>query len=136
MRADLLAFFESYRAAFDALDGDAVARLYAVPAGIASERGYEHWSSFAPIRENMTALCALYRANGYVAARFEQRGVIEQGERFAVADIRWTIERTEGQAPWRFDTTYNLMRTSDGWRVLLCTAYSEQRLVAGERANR
>jgi ketosteroid isomerase-like protein len=128
MSPEILAFFESYRAAFDALDGDAVARLYAVPSGIASDTGYMHWSSFEPIRANMIALCALYRENGYAAAGFEPRHVVEQGERFALADVRWQIKRNAGQTPWQFDTTYNLMRTQEGWRVLLCTAYSERRL--------
>ena len=43
------------------------------------------------------------------------------------ADLRWTIEWRDGQ-PWRFNTTYNLVRSADGWRVLLCTAYTEARL--------
>jgi ketosteroid isomerase-like protein len=134
MSSEILAFFESYRAAFNALDGDAVARLYAVPSGIASDTGYEHWSSFEPIRANMIALCALYRENGYAAARFEPRHFIDQGDRFAVADVRWYIERSADRAPWQFDTSYNLMRTQDGWRVLLCTAYSERRLNAAGSA--
>jgi hypothetical protein len=130
MSPEILAFFESYRAAFDALDGEAVARLYAVPSGIASDNGYQHWPSFEAIRANMVALCALYRENGYAAARFEPRHFIDQGKRFAVADVRWYIERSADQPPWQFDTTYNLIRMQDGWRVLLCTAYSEQSLNA------
>ncbi len=134
MPAQLRAFFERYRDAFNALDGEAVARLYAVPSGIASDTGYEHWPAYEPIRDNMVALCKLYRDNGYLEARVEPERCIEQGERYAVADLRWHIERTGGQAPWQFNTTYNLMRAPDGWRVLLCTAYSEQRL-DGDAAN-
>jgi hypothetical protein len=128
MPAEIRAFFESYRRAFNALDGDLIARLYAVPSGIASDGGYEHWPSFESIRENMVALCKLYRENGYVEATFEPGAFIEQSERFAVADVRWSIERTEAQLPLRFSTTYNLMRTPEGWKVLLCTAYSEKPL--------
>jgi hypothetical protein len=135
MSPEILAFFESYRAAFDALDGDAVARLYAVPSGIASDTGYMHWSSFEPIRANMAAQCALYRDNGYARARFEPRHFIDQGERSAVVDVRWYIERSTNRPPWQFDTTYNLVKTQEGWRVLLCTAYSERRLNAAGPAN-
>jgi hypothetical protein len=127
MPAEIRAFFESYRVAFNALDGEAVARLYAVPSGIADETGYEHWPTFEPIRKNMVALCALYRENGYVSAEFEPAAFIFQGERFGVADIAWKIQWREKE-PSRFNTTYNLMRTKEGWRVLLCTAYSEQKL--------
>ncbi len=130
MTTEIRAFFEAYRNAFDALDGEAVARLYAVPSGIASDTGYEHWPAFEPIRENMVALCQLYKANGYLNARFEPERFIEQGEQYAIADVRWHIERSNSQPAWQFNTTYNLIRTGEGWRVLLCTAYSERRLNA------
>ena len=127
MPPDLVAFFESYRRAFDALDRDAVAALYATPCGIASDSSYTHWATAEQVRDNMTKLCELYRKNGYVAARFEPAAFIAQGENFAVADIVWTIEWAR-EAPARFNTTYNLTRTAAGWRVLLVTAYSEKRL--------
>jgi len=125
MPPDIQRFFEQYRDAFNALDGEAVARLYAVPSGIAQDARYTHWAEFAPIRDNMVALCTLYRDRGYAAARFETGNFLPQGEDFAIADLVWTIEWTGGAKPWQFRTTYNLMRTGQGWRVLLCTAYSE-----------
>jgi ketosteroid isomerase-like protein len=128
MPADIRAFFESYRSAFNALDGEAVAKLYAVPSGIASDTGYEHWPAYEPIRDNMVALCKLYKENGYVQASFEPETCLQQGEQYAMADLRWRIERSGGQPAWEFNTAYNLMRTAEGWRVLLCTAYSEKRL--------
>lgn len=130
MTAEIREFFEQYCVAFNRLDGEAVARLYAVPSGIASDKGYTHWASHEDVRGNLVALCDLYRANGFSSARFEESFFRAQGESFAVADLAWQIDRTDGQAPWRFNTTYNLIRTPEGWRVLLCTAYDEKRLDA------
>ncbi len=130
MPADIRAFFEHYREAFDQLDGEAVARLYAVPSGIAADSGSVHWLTFEPIRANMVALCALYRENGYAYATFEPVAVVAQRANYAVADVSWNIERSGQREPWRFNTTYNLMRTAQSWRVLLCTAYSEKKLNA------
>ena len=132
MPAEIRAFFQNYLVAFNALDGEAVASLYAVPSGIASDTGYTHWPTLEPIRANMVALCALYRENGYVSAEFEPVAFIAQGENFGVADLAWKIQWREKE-PSRFNTTYNVMRTGDGWRILLCTAYSEQRLDAQPR---
>ena len=39
MPDEIRAFFDRYREAFDRLDGEAVAHLYAVPIGIASDGG-------------------------------------------------------------------------------------------------
>ncbi len=130
MTSDVREFFEQYRAAFNRLDGEAVARLYAVPSGIVDDRGYTHWPSLEPVRDNMVALCELYRSNGFLSARFEPASFLAQGDNFAVADLAWHVDRTDGQAPWRFHTGYNLMRTGAGWRILLCTAYEETRLDA------
>lgn len=130
MPTDIHAFFESYCTAFNALDGGAVAGLYAVPSGIALDTGYKHWPDYESIRDNMVALCKLYKDNGYGKATFEPISFIQQGEQYAVADIRWHIERTGGKSAWVFNTTYNLIRTRAGWRILLCTAYSEIRLNA------
>jgi ketosteroid isomerase-like protein len=130
MPRDVVEFFEQYRAAFDRLDGEAIADLYCVPSAIVSDRGLTTWQFREPIAENMVALCALYRANGYKHAHFEPHHFFLQGSVFAVSDIAWTIERQGGAEPWRFHTTYNLRRTAEGWRVLLCTAYEEKHLNA------
>ncbi len=130
MTPEIRAFFDHYRDAFNQLDGEAVARLYAVPSGIVSAGGYTHWSSFEPIVANMVALCKLYADQGFVATDYVPAAFIRQGSDFAIADLCWTIQRTDGQAPWSFHTTYNLARTPAGWRVLLCTAYQEEPLKA------
>jgi ketosteroid isomerase-like protein len=130
MPRDVTEFFEQYRDAFNRLDGDAIANLYCVPSGILSDRGLTTWQSREPITENMVALCALYRANGYKQALFQPSHFISQGAEFAVADVVWTIEREAGAEPWHFHATYNLRRTTEGWRVVLCTAYDEKRLNA------
>jgi len=113
--------------------GSSGRKRYAVPSGIASDSGYTHWPSFEPIRKNMVALCELYRENGYACAGFEPVEFLAQGENFAMVDIAWNIERVGQQPPWQFNTADNLMRTPDGWRVLLCTAYSEKKLNARPR---
>ena len=121
-------FFECYRDAFNALDGQRIAELYGIPSGIAQDRKFTYWQDFEPILSNMLALCAVYRERGYVAARFEPGAFIQQGPDYAIADLRWTIDWSTGAAPWQFNTTYNLVRTESGWRVLVCTAYSETQL--------
>ena len=107
-----------------------MARLYAVPSGLVTGAGYTHWPAFESVRNNMTALCKLYRDNGYLSASFEPGAFLAQGDGFAIADLRWRIERTQGREPWSFHATYNLCRKAEGWRVLLATAYEERRLDA------
>jgi hypothetical protein len=125
MPQHIRAFFEAYRNAFNDLDGQAVANLYAEPSGIAQDAVYTHWPNREPVAANMVALCDIYREKGFVRAEFEPGQYIDQGENHAVADVLWQVDWSGEQEPWRFNTTYNLVRTPEGWRVLLCTAYSE-----------
>jgi hypothetical protein len=128
MTSEIKAFFEAYRAAFNALDGARVAALYAQPSGIAQDGSYTHWTDLESVAQNMHALCKLYADKGFVRADFEPGIFIDQGAQHAVADLHWRIDWSGGQEPWRFQTTYNLLRTAQGWRVLLCTAYTEAAL--------
>ena len=134
MPREIREFFESYRDAFNALDGNAVAEFYAEPSGIAQDGTYTHWPERPSVAENMTALCKLYIEKGFVRADFEPRQFIDQGEKYAVADVQWRIDWNTGQASWSFKTTYNLVRTAQGWRVMLCTAYSEAALFSAASA--
>lgn len=123
--ADILAFFQRYRDAFNALDGQAVAALYAEPCAIAQDGVLTHWPTRTPVVQNMVALCQRYRGQGFVRAAFQPGLFLAQGDAFAVADIHWRIDWDAGQAPWQFSTTYQLVRAATGWQVMLCTAYSE-----------
>ena len=130
MPSEIRTFFENYRAAFNALDGAAVARLYAEPSGIAQDGKFTHWPTHSDVQDNMDSLCQQYRERGYVSAAFEEGAYLQQGPDYAIADLRWRIEWNSGQAPWEFSTTYNLVRTAEGWRVFVCTAYTESKLFA------
>lgn len=128
MPPEISTFFERYRDAFNALDGAAIAELYAEPSGMAQGGTYTHWPTRTPVRANMTALCELYRQKGYARAAFEATSFMAQGDRYAIADLRWRIDWTQADEPWIFNTTYNLVRTDRGWEILLCTAYQEDKL--------
>jgi len=128
MPADIIAFFDRYRDAFNSLDGSAVADLYAVPSAIAQGGEFTYWPAREPIQVNMDELCSVYRERGYAGATYLPVAHVAQGERYAIADLQWRIDWTNGQEPWVFRTTYNLVRTESGWRVLVCTAYSEDKL--------
>ncbi len=124
------AFFSRYRDAFNALDGDAVADLWhAGGSGIADSQGgcgrLTWWTDGAPMRANHRALCTVYRQAGYGRADFAIDHFVPLGADHAFARVRWTITRADGSLLQRFGTGYQLLRTADGLRVLLCTAFEE-----------
>lgn len=124
--SDIQTFLDRYCAAFNALDGDAVASLYSTPSGIIQAGVYTNWTSAEAVAENMLALCRLYRENGFVSTNYQVNSFFAQAHEHAFVDLSWTVRRSEGLEAWRFNTSYNLMRNANGWQVVLCTAYEEK----------
>lgn len=132
-REEVLSFFDRYRAAFDTLNGNAVADLWHVPCAIASSASsgpgshakVTWWHEDAPMRENMRALCGVYRTSGYARAAFELRHITPMGPHHAFADVAWALHRTDNSLLQAFRTGYQLMRGRDGLRVLMCIAHDE-----------
>ncbi len=130
-RTETQAFFETYRDAFNRLDGDAVADLWHSSSGISDSGGEDGharltwWSSDAPMRANHRALCDAYRHNGYWRADFELEAQVPMGPNHAFAHVHWTLKRHDGSLLQQFHTGYHLMRTAQGPQVLLAVAHQE-----------
>ena len=125
------AFFESYRDAFNRLDGNAVANLWHGSSGItdSGDAGatarLTWWNDDAPMRANHVALCAVYRGNHYGRADFAIEQHLPLGPNHAFVHLHWTLQRQDGSLLQQFHTGYQLMRTAQGPRVLLAVAHQE-----------
>lgn len=130
-RTEVQAFFETYRDRFNRLDADAVADTWHTQSGIAHPAkggdfaAYRMWTNELPMRENMRALCDLYRNNDYGHAEFEIDRHETMGTHHAFAIVQWTLKRKDGSLLQTFKTGYNLMRTEHGPRVILATQFEE-----------
>lgn len=129
-RTEVQTFFDAYRDAFDRLDGDAVAALWHVPSGIADSAGGQArltwWSEPDAIRANHRALCDIYRSAGYARAEFEIGDCTSMGDDHAFADVQWRLLHGDGSVLQAFAMGYQLLRTAEGTKILLCTAYQEK----------
>lgn len=123
IQIELERFFQSYVAAYNALDAAAVARHIAAPS-LLVEQATTVWSTDADVLVAMERLVAFYRSKGFKSASFALDRLVSLGADDAVADVIWTIER-KGSAPWQFRTCYNVHRSGGKWRIVVCTAYEE-----------
>jgi ketosteroid isomerase-like protein len=123
IQIELERFFQSYAAAYNALDAASVARHIAAPS-LLVEQATTMWSTAADVLGAMERLVAFYSSKGFKSASFAIDRLVQQGADDAVVDVIWTIERT-GAAPWHFRTGYNVHRSDGTWRIVVCTAYEE-----------
>jgi hypothetical protein len=126
MPADVQAFFDAYRDAFNRLDGRAVSAHYDRPAMIIHASGNGVLADEAALNANNMALCEQYQKSGFLRAEFAERAFLPLGEDFCVVDLTWNIERRD-QAPQQFNTAYSLAKRNGTWKVAAVTAYEERR---------
>ncbi len=126
MPADLHAFFDSYRNAFNRLDGRAVSAHYDCPAMIVDSGGNSVYLDAAALDANNLALCAHYEKDAFVRTDFAERNCLTLGDQFCVVDLAWTITRKD-RSPQQFNTAYSLAKRDGHWKVAAVTAYEERR---------
>ena len=126
MPAEIRDFFNTYRDAFNRLDGQAVSAHYDIPAMIAHAGGIGVFADLDALNANNVALCEQYAASGFQRADFQERSTLLQSDDFCVADLAWEITRAN-QATQRFNTSYALRRKGGAWKVFCVTAYEERR---------
>jgi ketosteroid isomerase-like protein len=126
MPAEIQAFFDTYRDAFNRLDGRAVSAHYDRPAMMIHAGGTGIFLDEAALDANNVALCEQYAKSGFLRADFEEHTFLPQGDSFCVVDLAWRIER-RGQAPQQFNTAYSLAKRKGKWKVAMVTAYAEGR---------
>jgi ketosteroid isomerase-like protein len=117
-------FFASYRDAFNSGDPAAVAGHIAVPC-LLVEREPTVWSEADQVLEAMTRLLTFYRESGARQAHFVIEGFLPQSEIGVVANVAWTIDRSDGGKGWNFRTGYNLRRHEETWRIVCFTTFED-----------
>ena len=128
MPTEIKQFFDNYRDAFNRLDGRGVSAHYHVPSMISSSASEGLFVDVDALIANNTALCEIYRDNGFVRADYAENTAIRQGDDFFLADFSWTIQWRDKPAQ-QFNTTYQLVKRgaeNRAWKIEHVTAYSEK----------
>jgi ketosteroid isomerase-like protein len=126
MPAEIREFFDSYRDAFNRLDGRAVSAHYDLPAMIVHAGGNGVFMDADALNANNVALCEQYSQSGFVSADYVAGAFLPQGDEFCVADLTWTIIRRD-QPQQQFNTSYSLAKRNQQWKIAAVTAYQERR---------
>ena len=138
-RSSVEAFFEAYRAAFEAFDVTAIADLFAYPCQITGDSD-EVAVATVPGREvwvpTLERLVAAYRAMGVGSAERLQSDVTELSPRLAQATVHWRLLDGEGRRIYDFEAAYTLADLGHGLQIAALAHNEPPRLrakIEGER---
>ena len=121
MAAAIESLIDEYARRYSARDVDGVTELCLWPFVAIREGAAIHLAERDAVRDHFMAMIDGYRDAGY--ASFAPAAVDTRwlGERAAFATVRWHALDGEGQVARDTQTTYHLLATPDGWRILSYT---------------
>jgi hypothetical protein len=80
-----------------------------------------HLADRGAVRDHFMAMIDAYRDAGYTSFAPVAIDTRELGERAAFTTVRWHALDTDGNVARDTQTTYHLLATPDGWRLLSYT---------------
>jgi hypothetical protein len=118
--ADVAAFFESYRAAFERYDSGAIADLFGYPAHVTSDGGEVGLLGIATREDwvpQLDRLLRLYRSLGVHSARVIEASASTLSDRLVQATVRWALDDAGSRCLYSFEATYTLARIGGALRI-------------------
>jgi hypothetical protein len=121
MAAAVESLIHEYARRYSARDVDGVTGLCLWPFVAIREGATIHLADRETVRDHFTAMIDAYRDAGYAGFAPVTIDTRRLGERAAFATVRWHALDGEGQVARDTQTTYHLLATPDGWRILSYT---------------
>jgi SnoaL-like domain len=121
MTAATDSLIHEYARRYSAREADGVTELCLWPFVAIREGEAIHLADRDAVRDHFTAMIDAYRDAGYVSFVAVAIDTRQLGERAAFATVRWHALDADGEVARDTQTTYHLLATPDGWRILSYT---------------
>jgi len=121
MAAAVESLIHEYARRYSSRDVDGVTELCLWSFVAMREGAAIHLADRDAVRDHFTAMIDAYRDAGYASFAPVTIDTRRLGDRAAFATVRWHALDREGQVARDTQTTYHLLATPDGWRILTYT---------------
>jgi ketosteroid isomerase-like protein len=119
--ASVEAVIDEYIRRYSERDVEGVTELCPAPFLAIREGIPIHMPDRDTVRDHFTAMIDAYRGTGVATWRRIEIDVHELGEHAVFATVRWNALDSEGNVLRDTRTTYHLLSTPEGWRLLSYT---------------
>lgn len=126
--ADIQAFFESYRNAFERRDVTAIADHFRFPLHVSGDAGEVTVMSIPTIEAwtpQLERLLSAYKQLDVKTARMVEVRITRFSPRLAQAAVHWALESSTAKTIYEFDATYTLAGTGASQKIA-AIAHNEQ----------
>ena len=125
LQDEMRRFFEDFVVAFAEFDGPLIARRYAAPYLALNAQGEARlFASAETIGAYFQGIVEQYFAQGCRHCRFHGLHATALGANAALASVSWQLLSADDEVLSAWRESYNLMRTSLGWRIHASTDHA------------
>jgi hypothetical protein len=121
MTVTINSLIHEYARRYSAREVDGVTELCLWPFVAIREGAAIHLADRDAVRDHFTTMIDAYRDAGYASFAAVAIDTRQLGGRAAFATVRWHALGTDGEVARDTQTTYHLLATPDGWRILSYT---------------
>jgi hypothetical protein len=121
MTVTINSLIHEYARRYSAREVDGVTELCLWPFVAIREGAAIHLADRDAVRDHFTTMIDAYRDAGYASFAAVAIDTRQLGGRAAFATVRWHALGTDGEVARDTQTTYHLLVTPDGWRILSYT---------------
>lgn len=122
---ELAPFFARYAERYMASDVGAIGAMYEAPLVALRDGDVIHLPDRPAVHEHLAELMAAYARSGATRADIAELDVTELGRSSAFATVHWLVRDADGAVIKDFRTTYHLVSTGDGLRILSYTNHDD-----------
>ena len=122
LEVEISDFLNHYNETFATYDGDKIAALYCTPTiSVRGDGSIHSFQSRDELKRFFQGVVDTYRGEGAKAGTMHDLAVVPIGERSALATVTWKNLRPDGSVARQWRQSYNLVRFTEGWRILAAT---------------
>jgi crotonobetainyl-CoA:carnitine CoA-transferase CaiB-like acyl-CoA transferase len=121
LTADVETFFQTYCAAFEALDTEAIADCVAYPSHIISDSDEVSLIAIANRQQclaTMSRVVELHRQLGAPSGRIHDLSILQLSPRLVQASLRMDVRDRASNHLYDFQAIYSLAKISGAWRIV------------------
>jgi len=121
MGTNFTEYFSEYAKCYDDFDAERLIDYFYVPTFNVKNGTVSAITSVEELPGALQSMLAGYKEHGYKKGNVIDVQVMEMGKWSVLAMVHWVIEKTDGTILRDFNSTYNLFKDGEAWKIIATT---------------
>jgi len=121
MTINFTEYFSNYAKCYDDFEAERLADYFYVPTVNIKNGSVNVITSADELSSSLKTMLAGYKEHGYKKGNVIAVQIMEMGKWSVLATVHWIIDKTDGTVLRDFNSTYNLFKDGEAWKIVATT---------------